>query len=467
VVPRLTTFFSGVLLTAGQLSCGGEATPNPIEAAFAQQVPTGPSGITVAFRFPRQPDLPIQLYSLPTMDPVAIEFEVPNVATEEFVGFVREEDLVYVRNVDGQLRALDLTAGRFRIVDSLVQKAVIGPTGTPFIIREDLTIRTVRNRTLRTWPGPLRAAPRQAWGALGSGILVHYDDSDGPRLAAVTTEWDGSTIAVPRGLTVSSIWGDLVVVATDSGLVGINPLESTGHHFLELAAPVTAVAISPSGHRVYAASSTGQLHVVNRFEFSILETVTLPGQVSAIRTDPLGRYLLMRPADGQLIWISPVSEPGDVIPTDGEWTEQLPQVAPDGSVLVRYNGQVRAVSAATGATTGSLRDGASDVWAILTWDPRRPTLQVAAQRSTRSASPEPGVIYYAQVSSTSNLDWAQDEITRLNQAGLPAELIPQTEFDDRYRVGLGPFRTREEAEETGRILGRAFFVVTIGARENQ
>jgi cell division septation protein DedD len=77
------------------------------------------------------------------------------------------------------------------------------------------------------------------------------------------------------------------------------------------------------------------------------------------------------------------------------------------------------------------------------------------------------VIYYAQVSSTSNLDWAQDEITRLNQAGLPAELIPQTEFDDRYRVGLGPFRTREEAEETGRILGRAFFVVTIGARENQ
>ena len=52
-----------------------------------------------------------------------------------------------------------------------------------------------------------------------------------------------------------------------------------------------------------------------------------------------------------------------------------------------------------------------------------------------------------------------DDLTR---AGLAARVLPPQHPDDGYRVVLGPYATREQAEATGRRLGRPFWIYQPG-----
>ncbi len=64
-----------------------------------------------------------------------------------------------------------------------------------------------------------------------------------------------------------------------------------------------------------------------------------------------------------------------------------------------------------------------------------------------------------QLSSTSNLTWAQARRDELLQAQLKALVLYPTEYYDRYRVVLGPYGTREEADNIGRRLGQPYFLL--------
>jgi cell division protein FtsN len=47
---------------------------------------------------------------------------------------------------------------------------------------------------------------------------------------------------------------------------------------------------------------------------------------------------------------------------------------------------------------------------------------------------------------------------QLSRAGLAARVLPPTGLDDGFRVVLGPYESRDEAEAIGRKLGRPFFI---------
>ena len=63
-----------------------------------------------------------------------------------------------------------------------------------------------------------------------------------------------------------------------------------------------------------------------------------------------------------------------------------------------------------------------------------------------------GRLVYVQVSSTSNEVWAADLAASLVQAGIAASILPPTEQEKRFRVVVGPYATREEAEAIRRRL---------------
>ena len=65
-----------------------------------------------------------------------------------------------------------------------------------------------------------------------------------------------------------------------------------------------------------------------------------------------------------------------------------------------------------------------------------------------------------QVSSTSNPDWASDLVENLRRAGMAAEVLPPDVPGDPYRVVLGPYATREQAEATGRQLKLPYWIFT-------
>ena len=50
----------------------------------------------------------------------------------------------------------------------------------------------------------------------------------------------------------------------------------------------------------------------------------------------------------------------------------------------------------------------------------------------------------------------------LSRAGMAARVLPPQHPDDGYRVVLGPFTSRAQAEATGRRLGRPFWIYQPG-----
>jgi hypothetical protein len=69
---------------------------------------------------------------------------------------------------------------------------------------------------------------------------------------------------------------------------------------------------------------------------------------------------------------------------------------------------------------------------------------------------------YVQVSTSQNPDWSGRLAQDLIRAGLAARVLPPHGPDDGYRVVLGPYATRAQAEATGRKLGRPFWIYQPG-----
>ena len=64
------------------------------------------------------------------------------------------------------------------------------------------------------------------------------------------------------------------------------------------------------------------------------------------------------------------------------------------------------------------------------------------------------------MSSSQNPNWANELSDKLRAAGLPASVLTPKRSQEPFRVVLGPYATREQAEETGRKLGMPSFIVT-------
>jgi hypothetical protein len=264
---------------------------------------------------------------------------------------------------------------------------------------------------------------------------------------------------IPEGQIAASRWGDLVVIGTDSGLVIVNPMKVEPPAFAPLEGHPQALGLSPSSHRIYAALD-GALMVFDRFAGKKAERETLPGIVAEIRPDPFGRYVLLRPAAGDSIWIVDVSTNRYVATIGGSWDTDLPTVAADGSILTRQRGDVVAIAGDSLTTVGRARGGAQDKWLPVIWDPRRPALQLAAETEP-SSEPSKDVLY-VQVSASQNEAFAQEMADNLKRSGLNASVIAPTTPDEGYRVVLGPYPTREAAEDAGRKLGKSFWVFSRG-----
>jgi len=65
---------------------------------------------------------------------------------------------------------------------------------------------------------------------------------------------------------------------------------------------------------------------------------------------------------------------------------------------------------------------------------------------------------YVQVSVSRNATWSQQMADELTRAGLAAKVLPPATVDEGFRVVLGPYNTREQAEGIGRKLGRPYWI---------
>ena len=101
---------------------------------------------------------------------------------------------------------------------------------------------------------------------------------------------DDSTVLPLSGRGVSTQVGDRVYFTVDSGLVGVKARDLSPVGALKFASPVHALAPTPSGDRLYVATtSESEIAVVDRYSERVTARIPLPAPPSDLRMDALGR----------------------------------------------------------------------------------------------------------------------------------------------------------------------------------
>ena len=285
-------------------------------------------------------------------------------------------------------------------------------------------------------------------------------------------------------LAVSAPFGGRLYLANNRRMTGVAAQTFNESSTLTFDHTVSTIGTTPSGDRFYVATdSSPTLYVVDRYRDRIATRVELPGQPRDLRVDPFGRYLLVRAAKGDSVWIVGVGADRVLGTVHSRWLGDLPFVAPDGAIGAAQNGDVVFLDAATGRELQRVKDGASDFWYPFVWNGLRPRATAldqpaqfptdtdttvkppaAAPVETTATHPTPVVdsaISGFSVSFAALLDEAKarDQAAKITVQGQTARVVTSvTSGTAIYRVVLGPFRTRAEADAVGRASGLSYVV---------
>jgi cell division septation protein DedD len=262
---------------------------------------------------------------------------------------------------------------------------------------------------------------------------------------------------------------------------------SFDHHPIDLAS-------TPSGDRLYVITdSSSTMQVVDAIQERVSATVDLSANARELRVDPIGRYVLVRPARGDSVLVVSVGSDRVVGRMRTKWEGDVPFVAPDGSIATSDGRDVVFVEVGTNREVRRAIDGASDFWYWFVWNglrSRSSTLDVPARFSTdtdtttkaaapppvaprtdtakpRPVAPPPPARDTATTTRGFTVSFAvlldgpkaRDLAAKIVVDGKTARVVPgSNDGIPVYRVVLGPYATKEEAERVGKASGQAYYV---------
>ena len=298
----------------------------------------------------------------------------------------------------------------------------------------------------------------------------------------------------PTGTTI----GERVFFAANETVLSVRSRDLGKALQVSMGNPVTALASTPSGDRLFVAlKGEERLRVIDRFEESVVGNVKLPGEARGLRMDPLGRVVLVRGA-ADTVWVVGVANDKVLGTVQSEWRNDLPLVLPDGQVALVHGNDVVIANNPTFATARTIANGARDFWQVLRWNgfrPRSAALDEPVKFRTGSApsdSTRPangGVLPdSARTSTPPATERARDTVSAARDTSGPSKftvqfaavlterlardaaalvkvdgLTPRISTSTRsgktvYRVTLGPYLTRAEAERVGKASGQAYWI---------
>jgi cell division septation protein DedD len=255
---------------------------------------------------------------------------------------------------------------------------------------------------------------------------------------------------------------------------------------------VAGMATTPSGDRFYVITdSSSELTVLDPIQDRVNTTVRLPGRPRELRVDPFGRFVLARAATGDSVWIVSIGTDKVVGTLHSAWRRDLPFVAPDGSIAVTDGADVAFVDPATLLAIRRAAGGSADFWYAFTWSGLRSRTSPVDSTSIaptdldtatvtpapplklppRDTAPPPRLSPAPPSTDSAKIGFTVSFAVLLNDAkarelaakivvdGKPARVV--TGVNDGtavYRVVLGPYTTRDEAERVGRASGQTYYV---------
>ncbi len=366
-------------------------------------------------------------------------------------------------------------------------------------------VRTLEPEGRVVWAAPAAGGRVVALSETGSGVEVTVWPAEGGEPEARRTLAAG-------GPSLLTAWGRSLLVGLDGTerLAELTlPALETGEG-ADLGEKPGTLAASPSTHRVFATSAEKpKVLVIDRFRGRVRDLAKFPAPIVEIRPALLDDHLLAH--DGESVWlVSPGGRRARVIPC--EWGPDLPLALPGGAVLGRAGGELRIWSEGEEGAALAVAGPVDVWWIPIRWAPDRlglqfasgegPDIEAAAAEAeaeavraaaspartiglgTRSAvagqtvsapprprdgrrggfdpdrrprdsgsgatsaSIEPG--FYAVATSSRQEESVRDLGRALERSGYPARVVARSDeaAEVWYRVMVGPYGTREAAEET-------------------
>ena len=366
---------------------------------------------------------------------------------------------------------------------SLDGSAIYGVTATGIVVRT-------------TPAGEWRYnGPRPARGVLPlrDGSVLIWTERDGramltrvkpPSMAPV------DSLSMPAAeLAAGTGVGDRLYFSAGSSLYAVQTRTLAMDAPIPVGGTVLAIAVTPSGDHIYAlavADGRWTLVAVDRYHWRISSRVPLDATARELRVDPIGRYVLVRGGQDSALVVAVATN--TVIGTvRSDWREDLPLVAPDGSIVTARDADVVFVRPEDKRVVSRIGGGASDFWFPFWWTGFRPrarsldvpvtfdslsavadssaTASVAAADSARigptavdSAPPKPAgftVSFFALLSEQR----AQSEAVKIHVGTDVArvETVMRNGIPV-YRVILGPYPTCAEAQQAARASGKTVWI---------
>lgn len=296
--------------------------------------------------------------------------------------------------------------------------------------------------------------------------------------------------------------GDRVYFALGARLVAVNTggLQQTAN--VRVDGEILALAPTPSGDRLYIVTKNDAVDVFDRYSSEIVARVPLPGLVTDLRMDALGRYVLARSALGDTTWVISTASNRYLGAVESLWRDDLPAVMLDGRIATVRGADVVFVEAVSRDEGGRVKGGAADHWFFMLWNGFRPrargidrpvefawrghdsvmaralgdTATVAlvgrGSDTTSRAGTAPSRIDSVRPPATAaRTSWTVSfavVLTEERARALASEIAVDGERahvvagrsgeTPVFRVVLGPYPTRADAERVGRGAGRQFWV---------
>jgi hypothetical protein len=309
---------------------------------------------------------------------------------------------------------------------------------------------------------------------------------------------DSATLPASRQSVPIQV-GDRLYLPVDSGLVGVRGRDLALVKPIELDDPVIALTPTPSGDRVFVATdSSSTIQIIDRYQDEVAGEIELPGQPSELRMDPLGRYLLARPSSGDSAWVVALGTGRVVGSVKTAWRADLPAITPDGGIALLSGREVTIVDAETLQRRTSVKTGGDDYWYFFEWTGFRPraagidepvtfegigvtdstplmdttwadslmrmppvTPLLPPTGDTTSTPAGPPAVTGFTVSFAALLDQAraQQMANEIKVDGRNAHIVPAVRQGITvFRVVLGPYTSRADADRAGKASGRQYWV---------
>jgi hypothetical protein len=473
-----------LVLTLVLAGCGSDRRAEPAtRTASAVQAPRGPDLLVLRIA---QKGGSARVYAYPRLD--TIVWSAPSApAPARVLAFDDEAgEIAYVDGRGLPVR-IDFRQGGAATVSRAKLSAIASTDGSSiYAIAADGGVQRFSESGTWKWKPPL--APRALFPQADGSLLVLAERKDGSvlwRLRPPALEVVDSIVLARVDRTLRTQVGDLLYLGAETLLTGIRTRTMEQVASISMDDPIELLSATPSGDRVFVVTAgDSAIHIVDRYRARVSGEIALGRHTEELRMDPLGRYLLARPEGRDSAVVIALGTNRVIGAVATAWRADVPFVAPDGGIAVAQGADVNLVDGESLKQVARVRGGAADFWYPFRWTGFRPRAasldqpvefvgvsDSAVQDSLALADstvPAPQPVDSAPrraagwtVSFAALLapEKARELASQIRVGNETARVITATRDGATiYRVVLGPYASRDEAERVGRESKNSYWV---------